>query len=215
MEYNSQKDELIISEYGRNVQNLISFAKTVEDREERQLVAESIIDLMYLMNPSNKSNEDYKDKLWRHFFRIAEYDIDVAPPTGEIPTREYEDSIKSSITYPSKVTAYRHYGQYVKSLITKALEEEDKEKQDEFCMIIASYMKLAYRTWNKEHYVSDDVIKEDLVRLSKGGLSIKDEDTIDVSAALSKEKRKQRPGGKRQGGRNNNQRAHKGGRRRR
>ena len=38
MQYNSQKDQLKMREYGRNVQNLIAYAKTVEDREELSLI---------------------------------------------------------------------------------------------------------------------------------------------------------------------------------
>jgi hypothetical protein len=44
-----------------------------------------------------------------------------------------------------------------------------------FTEVIASYMKLAYRTWNREHYVNDEIIKNDLVKLSKGALKL-DED---------------------------------------
>lgn len=38
--------------------------------------------------------------------------------------------------------------------------------------VIASYMKLAYKTWNREHYVSDDVVKDDLEILSEGQLEL-------------------------------------------
>lgn len=215
MEYNSQKEDLIISEYGRNVQNLIEYAKTEKDVLERQRMAESIVELMHMMNPANKSNDDYKEKLWRHFFRIAKYEINVIPTIGEVPTPEDDIPRAMSLEYPSKVNTFRHYGQYVKQLIEKAIEMEDKEKQDEFCMVIASYMKLAYRTWNKEHFVSDEVIKEDLSRMSKGILTLTEDETIDVSAAINKEKRKQWTS-KRPSGRNNNHRQQRGvGRKRR
>ena len=63
------------------------------------------------------------------------------------------------IPYPVSEARYRHYGHNVQVLIKKALEMEPGEKQDGFVRTIGSYMKLAYRTWNKEHFVSDDVIK--------------------------------------------------------
>jgi hypothetical protein len=50
--------------------------------------------------------------------------------------------------------------------------------------VIASYMKLAYKTWNKEHYVSDDIVKEDLEILSNGQLSLHEgHDSLDKLAA--------------------------------
>jgi hypothetical protein len=44
---------------------------------------------------------------------------------------------------------------------------------------IGSYMKLAYKTWNREHYVSDEVIKNDLDILSNGRLSLDENSRID------------------------------------
>jgi hypothetical protein len=49
---------------------------------------------------------------------------------------------------------------------------EPGPKRNGFVATIASYMKLAYRTWNKEHFVSDDIIKTDLEILSQGKLSL-------------------------------------------
>jgi len=83
MIYNSQNEGLRIPEYGRHVQNLITYAKAIEDPEKRQKVSNAIVDLMFRMNPQNKNVVDYRDKLWKHFFRIAEYDIDVKSATGQ------------------------------------------------------------------------------------------------------------------------------------
>jgi hypothetical protein len=180
MIYNSQKEHLIISEYGRNVHNLIKHAKGIEDDEERQAFADSIIDLMHQMNPSQRANQDYKDKLWRHFFRIAEFDIKVKTPSGEVPSAEDAFHKPKPLGYPANQKKFRQYGQLVKDLIQKAAEMEDEEKKIEFVMIIASYMKLAYKTWNQLHYVSDEMIKEDIQNLSDGKITIPEDRTIEV-----------------------------------
>ena len=179
IEYNSQKEKLTISEYGRNVQNLILHAKSIKDDEERQHFAEAIIDLMHQMNPAHRNNQEYKEKLWRHFFRIADFDIDVKPPNGEVPSPESSRLTPDNVEYPNRDYNYRHYGNNVKSMITKAVAMEDKEKRDEFAETIGAYMKLAYRTWSKEHYVSDEIIRDDLKKLSKGILVLDEEKTLD------------------------------------
>lgn len=57
-------------------------------------------------------------------------------------------------------------------------------KREGFAEVIASYMKLAYKTWNKEHYVSDDIVKEDLEILSNGQLVLHEgHDSLDKLAA--------------------------------
>jgi len=178
--YNSQKEHLIISEYGRNVHNLINHAKGIENDEERQAFAESIVDLMHQMNPSQRTNLDYKDKLWRHLFRIADFDIKVKTHNGEVLTAEDAIHKPKPLEYPANQKKFRQYGQLVKDLIMKAVETEDEEKKDEFVMIIASYMKLAYKTWNQLHYVSDEMIKEDIKNLSEGKLIIPEDKTIEI-----------------------------------
>ncbi len=174
MEYNSAKEELILPEYGRNVQLLIQHAKTIENRDMRQAFIQKVILLMHQMNPQNRSIDEYKDKLWGHVFHIADYDIDVTPDVGDIPTRESARKKPDQIGYPHNDTRYRHYGYNVQKLTEKAIAMEDGSKKTGFVNAIASYMKLAYRTWNKDHYVSDEIIKGDLQKLSNGDLKVQD-----------------------------------------
>ncbi len=179
MEYNSNKEELIIPEYGRNVQNMIRYARAIPNREERQHFVEQVVALMMQMHPQNRNLEDYRDKLWKHVFRIAEYDLDVLPPNGEIPSPESRVKRPDRVPYPIKESKYRHYGHNVQKLIDKAISMEEGPKKDGFVHVIGSYMKLAYKTWNREHYVSDDIILDDLEALSKGKLKMIDDVSLD------------------------------------
>ena len=216
--YNTQMDNLIIPEYGRNIQNMIAFVKEIDDDKKRQEYAEAIVDLMHQMHPTGKNNPEYKAKLWRHMFRIADYDLNVKPPEGDVPTPENTKITPDTINYPSSVRKFRHYGQNVQELIAKAIEMEDDEKRKEFVMIIAAYMKLAYRTWNREHFVSDDVIKQDLFKMSQGKIQISDDDSIVVTAPMpSHNSRYKRKGNnpRNRKNRNNNGRNRSNGHRRR
>ncbi len=173
MEYNSQKENLTIPEYGRNIQQLVKHALTIEDRAERQNFVERIIKLMMQMHPQNKNMEDYKEKLWRHVFRISDFKIDVDPVEGmEVPTQDNSYVKPDAMGYPDAVARFRHYGKNVQRMIAKALEMEDLEKQGNYAAVIGNYMKLAYRTWAAEHYVSDEVIVQDLEALSDGKLTL-------------------------------------------
>lgn len=182
-EYNSQKSDLVISEYGRGVQDLVAHAKTIEDPEKRQKAAEYIIEVMRIVNPQKSAFEDVTEKLWKHFYRIADYDIDVKPPFGDKPERPEEDAARPVLPYPVQEVRFRHYGHNIQVLIRKALEMEPGEKKDELVKIIGSYMKLAYKTWNREHYVSDELIKGDLVSLSGHKLSLDENVAFDTALA--------------------------------
>ena len=179
MEYNSSRDLLIIPEYGRHVQKMVRSAREIENDAERQQFIEEVVKLMMQMHPQNRNLEDYRDKMWKHVFRIAEYDLDVMPPNGVIPTPEDRMKKPEQVPYPVKGTKFRHYGHNVHTLIAKAIEMKDGPKKDGFVQVIGSYMKLAYKTWNREHYVSDDIIIEDLKTLSNGKLILIEDASLD------------------------------------
>ncbi|MBP7272346.1 MAG: DUF4290 domain-containing protein [Saprospiraceae bacterium] len=179
MEYINQ-EELVFPEYGRNVQKLLQHAKTIADKPMRQAYVERIVDLMQQINPQAKSLEDQRIKLWHHVFSITNYELDVMPPNGEIPKREDAHKRPEPLTYQKVDSRYRHYGGHVQKLIQKALAMEPGAKRDAFVAVIGSYMKLAYKTWNKEYYVGDDVIKEDLASFSNGQLELRDDMPIET-----------------------------------
>src|SRR5690554_7070685 len=80
LSYNTERAQLYIPEYGRNVQNMINYAKQIESREERNLAARAIIDVMGQLNPHLRDVEDYTHKLWTHMFIMSNFEIDVDSP---------------------------------------------------------------------------------------------------------------------------------------
>ena len=178
-DYNSQRDNLIIPEYGRHVQRMIDYIKTVADKEERQAYIETVVELMLQIFPQTKNIDDYRDKVWKHIFRIADYDLDVIPPDGISIKKPDEQSRPEIINYPKTDTKYRHYGNNVQHLIDKAATMEDNEIRDEFIKTIGAYMKLAYKNWNKEHFANDEIIKQDIYNMSKGKLKIDSSVSLD------------------------------------
>lgn len=180
MEYNSQRELLKMPEYGRNVQKLIDYAKTIEDPTQKQAFIEQIVDLMLQMSPQSRNLDDYRDKLWRHVFKIADYELtDVYPPNGIMPSRERDEKRPEPIGYPVSEARFRHYGHNVQKLIKKAISMEKGPIRNGFVETIGNYMKLAYKTWNKDHYVSDDIILGDLETLSNGMLKMEDDASLD------------------------------------
>ncbi|MCP3929730.1 MAG: DUF4290 domain-containing protein [Bacteroidetes bacterium] len=193
MEYNTSRDLLIMPEYGRNVQKLVNHAKTIEDRDARQASAERIVNLMMQMHPQNKNVSDFREKLWKHLFRIANYELDVDSPSGKIPPLEDTRVKPDPVPYPETEVRYRHYGHNIQTLIKKALATEKGPKRDGLIGVIGAYMKLAYRTWNREHYISDDIIKGDLATLSNGELAFKEGVAIENIGGGGAPRRRKRP----------------------
>ncbi len=210
--YNSSKEDLILPEFGRNVQKMVQFATKIEDPKMRQGFAERIVKLMLQMQPSYKNTNEYWEKMWNQLFMIAEYKLDVTPPENITIIKHSEDVRPKALAYPNDDSYYRHYGRHIQLLVDKAVEMEDGPQRNQFLNIIASYMKLAYRTWNPDHYVNDENIKRDLKKLSKGVLDVPEDFKIDylkftnIPTKQSTSSNKRRHG---KGGRNSNQRDNK------
>lgn len=191
LEYNSCRKKLLLPEYGRNIQKLVQHANQIKDPKARQAYVETLIELMNQMIPNSKSPKEIEDKLWNHLFYISGYELDVQVPDtvtihkkGEVFMVPSED-----VDYPQKKIPYRHYGWNVHNMVQKAMAMEDGPKKEEFSKVIASYMKLAYRTWGKDSFVNDELIKEDLRKMSQGQLDVPDESSIDAYKSV------QSPGG--------------------
>ena len=202
LEYNSSRENLTIPEYGRNVQNLINHAKGIENDDERQIFVEKVVRLMLQLNPHSKNLDDVREKIWLHVFRIADYDLNVTPPKGISVSPEMKRKKPEIVPYPPNQMRFRHYGGNVHAMIKRALEMEDGYIKDSFVEVIGSYMKMAYRTWNTEHFVSDDVIIDDLESLSNGELVLTD--SAEINGLAQANRRRRRPDNNNNDRRNNN-----------
>ncbi len=189
LSYNTERETIRLPEYGRAIQEMLEHAKGIADRDKRQKTVESIVALMNLLHPNTRGIEDYRERLWNHAFAIAGPDLDVTPPSGINVRKEPEIVKPETMPYPETNMRLRHYGIGVQRLIAKAIEMPEGPKKEGFVEVIASYMKLAYKTWSREHYVSDDVIKDDLEILSDGKLSLHEGHSSLDALAFSANKR--------------------------
>ena len=174
-DYNSTRPKLILAEYGRNVQNMVDYICTVPDKEERNRLAQVVIDMMGVLNPHLRDVSDFKHKLWDHLYIISDFKIDVDSPYP-IPTREEIRHKPQPLAYPQHKIRFKHYGHIVEDMIQKAISVVNDETRQKITLGVANFMKMAYMTWNKDS-VSDLQIIEDLKELSKGVLVLP-EDTV-------------------------------------
>ena len=174
-DYNSTRSKLILAEYGRNVQNMVDYICTVPEKEERNRLAQVVIDMMGVLNPHLRDVSDFKHKLWDHLYIISDFKIDVDSPYP-IPTREEIRHKPETLPYPQHKIRFKHYGHIVEDMIKKAVAVTHEETKQKLTLGIANFMKMAYTTWNKDS-VNDSHILEDLKDLSNGALSLP-EDTV-------------------------------------
>lgn len=192
MEYNSSRDKMIIREYGRNVQKLVNYAFTIEDREQRTKFAKVIIQIMGQMNPGIRETGDFRHKLWDHLHFIADFKLDVDAPYP-IPTHTMQDTKPEKLAYDNNVIKYKMYGSNIVKIIEKAIQFEEGEEKDALVHAIANHLKKSYLNWNRES-VDDELIFEHLKALSRGNLELRDELSLNsTNLILSRNKKKAPP----------------------
>ena len=168
MEYNTTRNKLVIPEYGRHIQRMIEQTCLIEDREMRNLHAQSIVNVMGTMLPHLRDVVDFKHKLWDHLAIMSNFTLDIDYPY-EVPKQEILNTKPERIPYPSIHIKYRHYGKTVDTMVKKAIEYPEGDDKKRFIELIANYMKKSFLTCNKEG-VDDEKIYEDLKELSNGQL---------------------------------------------
>jgi hypothetical protein len=199
-DYNTTRSELILAEYGRNVQNMVKYICELPDREERNKYAQAVIDLMGFLNPHLRDVADFKHKLWDHLHIISDYKIDVDSPYPK-PTIEQAQVRPKHIGYPQKKITYKHYGKTVEDLIEKTKAVEDPERRLSMAQGIANFMKMAYVQWNKDS-VADETILKNLRELSGGELKL--DENFNLNKVEFKPVANNRPANNNRGRSNNN-----------
>ncbi len=70
LDYNTQREKLVLSEYGREIQKMVDVAIALPTKEERMRCAQSIIRQMENKNPQIRQSEDYLQTLWDHLLSL-------------------------------------------------------------------------------------------------------------------------------------------------
>ena len=189
LEYNTEREHLIIPEYGRHLQKMINYATSRETKEERNKVAKAIISVMGNLQPHLRDVPDFQHKLWDQLFIMSDFKLDADSPY-EKPSKEVLQSRPEPLKYPQNHPKYRFYGNNIKTMIDVANTWEEGELKEALVYTIANHMKKCFLNWNKDT-VEDDVIFDHLYELSNGKINLKnkEEDLTDSSSLMRSKKR--------------------------
>ncbi|MEI6047845.1 MAG: DUF4290 domain-containing protein [Bacteroidota bacterium] len=169
-DYNTQRKRMALPEYGRNVQKMVDHIKTIEDRDERNRAAKTIIQIMGNLNTHLRDIGDFKHKLWDHLALIARFELDIDSPYPVPEPSKFVDKPKQ-VPYKQGDIRFLHYGRIIGLMIDSAIEMEDGDEKEYLTTLIVNQMKKSYITWNRAQ-VADEVIIKDMKILSKGKLQM-------------------------------------------
>ena len=170
LDYNTQREKLVLPEYGREIQSMVDYALTLTDRQERQCCAETIVAIMERMFPSDGNGEEHERKLWDHLAIMSGFQLDIDYPfdvTQAVQIAKKPEPMK----YPMKKIPVRHYGAMLFELFDKLKTMEPGGERDELVKLTANQMRRNLMQWS--HGSSDEEkVASDLARFTDGKIQL-------------------------------------------
>lgn len=170
LEYNTDRNDVRLKEYGRNIQKLVNHIRTIEDKEKRSEYAQTLTDLMKQINPNLKNNQETDQKVWDDLYIISNFDLEIEAPFP-MPEESAIGKKPQRVAYKNSNMRYRHYGRSVEIMIEQAIKMEDPETRESAVIHIGRLMKGFYNTWNKDN-IEDEIILKQIKELSNNQLDI-------------------------------------------
>ena len=170
LDYNTQREKLAMPEYGREIQQMVDYCVKLEDREERQHCAESIIVIMDRMFPENRGVENHAQKLWDHLAIMSGFQLDIDYP-NDIQGAEKITEKPAPIAYPMQRIPVRHYGAMLFEIFDRLKTMEPGAERDELVRLTANQMHRNLVQWS--HGSSDEQkVVSDLARFTDGKIQL-------------------------------------------
>ena len=189
LEYNTEREDLIIPEYGRHIKKMIDHVSSLRSKDERNKLSNAIISVMGNLQPHLRDVPDFQHKLWDQLFIMSDFKLDADSPF-EKPSKDILDSKPLPLEYPQSFPKYRFYGNNIKIMIDEAGKWDNSDKKDALIFTIANHMKKCFLNWNKDN-VEDQVIFEHLYELSDSKIDIKNSniELLDSSVLIRTKKK--------------------------
>lgn len=171
--YNTHRKQLVLPEYGRNLQNMVDHCLTIEDREERNRCAYTIVKAMEQLFPELKQPEN-AHKVWDHLAIMSDFKLDIDYPQ-EVVKPDQLNSQPAKVPYDQSPMRYRHYGKILEDMIAQAAGMEDGPAKDEVVLLIANHMKKQLLAVTPDG-VDDRRVFTDLAVYSQGAIRLDPEE---------------------------------------
>lgn len=194
LSYNTHLKKLVLPEYGRIIQEMVDHCLTIEDRAQRNLCAQTIINAMGNLFPALKEGEENKRKLWDHLAIMSDFKLDIDYPY-EIVQQDSLETNPDKIAYNTVISDNRHYGRHLIAMVQRAAQMEQSEERDALVLMLANQMKKVMLASGNDS--TDDVrIFKDLAAISHGEFRLNPDEVklneynIIVSPTSKKKKKK-------------------------
>lgn len=170
LDYNTQREKLVLPEYGREVQSMVDYAVALPTKAERQSCANAIIAIMRRMFSQAADAEGFERKLWDHLAMMSNFKLDIDYPF-DVTEAKTILSKPEPMAYPMSRIPVRHYGKMMFELFEKLKTMPEGPDRDALVRMAANQMKRDLMVWG--HGSSDDEkVASDLAYFTDGKVQL-------------------------------------------
>ena len=170
LDYNTQREPLLMPEYGREIQRMIDYAITLPDKAERLRCAKSIVKLMETKVPQIRENSGYEQTLWDHLYIMSHKQLDIDWPYDISGAEKFHDK-PQPMKLPQSNVRLRHYGKLVSELLEKLKDMPEGGERDELIRLTANQMKRDLVQWGHGS-IDDEKVADDMARMTDGAVQL-------------------------------------------
>ncbi len=170
LDYNTQRESLLMPEYGREIQKMVDHAVTLPTKEERLRCARTIIKQMLGKVPQIRENADYEQTLWDHLYLMSHKQLDIDWPF-DVSEAEKIHAKPQPMKLPQSQIHLRHYGRLVEEMMEKLKTMPASHGRDELIRLTANQMKRDLAQWGHGS-IDDEKVIDDIARMTDGAVQI-------------------------------------------
>ena len=170
LDYNTHREQLLMPEYGREIQKMVDYAVSLTDKSERQNCAQEIVRMMETKVPELHDNADFEQTLWDHLYLMSHKQLDIDWPFDVTAAEKLQEKPKA-IPLPQEGMRLRHYGKLLEQLFEKLKTMPEGEERDALVFYTANQMKRNLMTWGHGS-MSDEKVADDLARFTDGVIQL-------------------------------------------
>ena len=170
LDYNTHREQLLMPEYGREIQKMVDYAVSLTDKSKRQNCAQEIIRMMETKVPELHDNADFEQTLWDHLYLMSHKQLDIDWPFDVTAAEKLQEKPKA-IPLPQEGMRLRHYGKLLEQLFEKLKTMPEGEERDALAFYTANQMKRDLMTWGHGS-MSDEKVADDLARFTDGVIQL-------------------------------------------
>lgn len=170
LDYNTQREALILPEYGREIQKMVDYAIALPTKEERQRCANTIVKQMENKVSQLRENAGYKQTLWDHLYLMSRKKLDIDWPF-DMSNADKLYAKPAPMKLPQTNIRLRHYGRLVEEMLAKIKELPEGQERTELIRLTANQMKRDLVQWGHGS-IDDEKVADDMARLTDGAVQL-------------------------------------------